>query len=153
MSSFAVLALLHNLLITKMHAHEGGHHPTVTDGGRYGGLIAPLVEEHHDHHGHHEHEHESKFKAELVRGTDLSVYVYIYKDGMNPADTKILGNDIQGAIVSGSGKKKKLEDFTLKLAGKSYTGKSPKINERPYTMEFKITIEGKKLTASFTNLD
>jgi len=165
MRSYASLVLVTAFATTRLLAHEGGHHPAVTDGGHYGGLVTELTAKHeaHDHdsdhnhkhvHSHsHEHESKSKFKAELVRATDRTVHLYIYNDAMNPLDPKNLGNEVKATLAQGSGKKTKREMFSLKFNGKSYMGVSPTIIQKPYAMEFMVPIEGQEQQASFTNLD
>ena len=152
----AALSLFTSLTV---FAHEGGHHPTVTDSGRYGGLVTAITEKpsHHDHHDHHDHDHTdettSKFKAELVRSTDHTVHLYIYTETMTPADPKSLGNEVKSSLVQGASKKTKKEGFSLKFDGKSYKGSSPAVVHKPYSMEFTILINGKENQATFSNLD
>ena len=167
MRFYGSLALVTLFATTRLWAHEGGHHPAVTDGGHYGGLVTTLTpkfeahdhegDHHHKHvHSHsHEHEHDSKskFKAELVRATDRTVHLYIYNDAMNPLDPKNLGSEVKATLAQGSGKKTKREIFSLKFNGKSYVGMSPTITQKPYAMEFTVPIEGQEQQASFTNLD
>src|SRR5687768_6712656 len=76
-------------------AHDGGHGPKLSDTGKYGGLVAPVIDM-------KESELGAKAavvnKAELVRSSDGKVRLYLYDAAMKPLDLKTIDKSAKGIL-------------------------------------------------------
>ena len=131
-------------------AHDEGHGPKLADTGKYGGLVSAVVAKADAGKG-------SKaalvYKAELVRSADGNVSVYFYDKDMKPLDIKTL--DAKGSATLGAKVKGKRKNTTFELAAKdkSFEGKMPKPEAKPYDIDVTVKENGKELLSAFDNLD
>jgi hypothetical protein len=171
MKLLALSFYLSNLLSPQALAHEGGHAPTVNDSGRYGGIVAGVMEHnhdhnHHDHDDHHSHSHHHtkddpevheapgvRYKAELVRSADQVLRLYLFNTDMSPVSPSLLSPTADAELTSMAGKKKSKQTFTLKLAGRNYQGNLPNQTNKPFDAEFVLKIAGKEMVVAFDHLD
>lgn len=131
-------------------AHDEGHGPKLADTGKYGGLVSAVVAKNDAGKG-------TKaaliHKAELVRSADGNVSVYLYDADMKPLDIKSFdgkGSAVIGTKVKG---KWKTASFDLTAKDKSFEGKMPKPEGKPYDIDVTIKENGKELLSAFDNLD
>jgi|CXWL01.1.fsa_nt_gi hypothetical protein len=131
-------------------AHDEGHGPKLTDGGKMGGIMtavvlakdaklgakAPLV-----------------YKAELTRADDGTVRVYFYDKDMKTLDIAGLPKTAKASIEAKKRKKWTSTPFILEKNADGYEGKAPKPASKPFNIDVTI-IEGKReLLAAFDGLD
>lgn len=131
-------------------AHDEGHGPKLTDGGKMGGIMtavvlakdaklgakAPLV-----------------YKAELTRADDGTVRVYFYDKDMKTLDIAGLPKTAKASIEAKKRKKWTSTPFVLKKSADGYEGKAPKPASKPFNIDVTI-VEGKReLLAAFDGLD
>ncbi len=141
-----ILAVFSSIAI----AHDEGHGPKVADTGKYGGLVSAVVAK-----------ADAKLgakaplihKAELVRGADGTVRIYLYDTNMKTLD--LTGFDTKGSATLSALVKKKYKDtdFKLDLKNDSFIGKMPKPAGKPYNIDITVKQNGKELLSAFDNLD
>jgi hypothetical protein len=145
-----IVFLITVLFSLSLFAHEGGH-GDVEEGGKFGGVMSPIVAKSQAGKGN-----DAKFlyKAELVRAESGKLSFYIFDDKMNLMDLKEFGPEINAKLeVKKKGKFTYVGDFKLKKDGNHYTGQLPKINYKPFNIDF-FLIRGKQdLFVGFSNLD
>lgn len=131
-------------------AHDEGHGPKVSDTGKYGGLVAPIVKK-----------SEAKLgakaalvhKAELVRSSDGTVRLYAYDTAMKPLDVNML-NTKATAILARKVKGKWMDtEFPLELKDGAFVGKMPKNETKPYNIDVTLKEKDTELLTAFDNLD
>ncbi len=130
-------------------AHEGGHGPKLTDSGKYGGLVSPVVAK---------AEAEKGASATLIHKAELSrtadtVRLYLYDKDMKPLDLKGFDKKGQASLMAKVKGKAKEMTFPLDLKGASFQGPLPKAPAKPYSIDVHLKENGKELTAVFENLD
>lgn len=131
-------------------AHDEGHGPKLADTGKYGGLVSAVVAKSEASKG-------TKavlvYKAELVRSADGNVSVYFYDAEMKPVDIKKL--DAKGSATLAAKVKGKWNstNFDLTAKEKSFEGKMPKPEGKPYNIDVTVKENGKELLTAFDNLD
>lgn len=131
--------------------HEGGHGPKLTDTGSYGGLIAAVVDakEHAKGTGA-----AVVFKAELVRGEDSTVRVYLYDGAMKPLSPNTLENTAKGLVIASKAGKLMESAFVLNLEGNHFVGKAPQSAVKPFNIEVSFKSKDQRdLIAAFEHLD
>lgn len=131
-------------------AHDEGHGPKLADTGKYGGLVSAVVAKADASKGT---KATLVYKAELVRSADGNVSVYFYDADMKPLDIKKLdakGSATLAAKVKG---KWKTTNFDLAAKEKSFEGKMPKPEGKPYDIDVTVKENGKELLSAFDNLD
>jgi hypothetical protein len=144
---FLVLSLL--MSITTF-AHEGGH-GEVDEGGKFGGIMSPIV--------HKKQAGQGKkatvlYKAELVRSESGKLSFYIFDNEMKLVDLKAFGPEIQAKLeVKKKGKFQYVGDFKLTKNGNHFTGQLPKIEYKPFNIDFFLTVRDQELFVGFSNLD
>jgi hypothetical protein len=131
-------------------AHDEGHGPKLTDSGKYGGLVAPVVDLKDAKKGT---KAELIYKAELVRSSDGTVRAYLYDKELKPLDLAKIEKTAKGILGGKVKGKYQTEKFDLKLEGNSFTGKMPKTSAKPYNLDFHFTEPGRTLLTAFDNLD
>ncbi len=134
----------------KSFAHDEGHGPKVTDSGKYGGLVGPVVDAKDAKLGT---KATLVYKAEMVKGSDDTVRVYLYDSAMKPLDlaqVEKIATGVLGAKVKG---KYKTIKFELKQEGNSYVGKAPKASAKPFNLDFQFKEKNRELLTAFDNLD
>jgi hypothetical protein len=147
-STIIFLSLL--LFGPKTYAHGEGHGPQLTDSGKYGGLVSPLVDTKDAKKG-------SKaalvYKAELVRSTDGTVRIYLYDTGMNPLDLSNIHKKAEGILSAKVKGKFKEIKFDLSLEGNAFVGKAPISPSKPFNLDFHFKEKNRNLLTAFENLD
>ena len=131
-------------------AHDEGHGPKISDAGKYGGLVSPVIDMKEAAKGTHA---AVVYKAELVRTADGKVRLYLYDQQMAPIDTKSAVTSVKGFLEVKVKGKYKQEPFSLTLDGKSFVGLAPKSTSKPFNIDFHIKEAGRELLTAFDNLD
>ncbi len=150
MRNFLTTSVITMMICIGAQAHDEGHGPKLADTGKYGGLVSAVVAKNEAGKG-------TKavliHKAELVRSADGQVSVYFYDANMKPLDIKFFnpkGTALIGSKVKG---KWKTASFELTAKDKSFEGKMPKPEGKPYDIDVTIKENGKELLSAFDNLD
>ncbi|MCC7404497.1 MAG: hypothetical protein IT288_08890 [Bdellovibrionales bacterium] len=144
-----LLAICVSIGLTAL-AHDEGHGPKVADTGKYGGLVSAVVLKADAKKGASA---ALVHKAELVRGADGLVQIYLYDDKMKPLDVSAFeakGSAVMAAKVKG---KWKDTEFPLELKQKAFEGKLPKIESKPFNIDVTLKAGGKELLSAFDDLD
>ena len=131
-------------------AHDEGHGPKLTDTGRQGGIVAPVVDAKDASKGAGA---QVLFKSELVRSEDGSIRLFLYDKGMNPVDLGKFGKTAQGTLASKKNKKWSKDSFALNQEDGSFVGKAPKASSKPFNIEVRVKEGSKELLTAFENLD
>ena len=142
--------LLSLLLSFSLFAHEGGH-GQIEEGGKFGGVMSPILSKVQERMGD---KATVLYKAELVRSESGKLSFYIFDNSMNLVDLKEFSPEISAKLeVKKKGKFKYVGDFKLKKNGNHYTGQLPKIDYKPFNIDFYFSIGKQELFAGFSNLD
>ena len=131
-------------------AHDEGHGPKLTDGGRMGGVVTAVVLANEAKLGT---KAALQYKAELTRSDDGTVRVYLYDTEMKPLEPARFGKTAKAVLLSQKKKKWSQAPFTLTFMDGAFTGKAPKAASKPFNIDVNFT-EGKiTLLAAFDGLD
>lgn len=133
------------------YAHDEGHGPKLSDAGKYGGVVMPVIDAKDADKG-------SKatlvHKSELVRGEDGSLNLYLYDQSMKQLDLAKFGQSVTAKIGPMKRSPKwSSESFTLEKKGKSFVGKMPVAKVKPFFIDLTVTEGGRKLLTAYENLD
>ena len=129
------------------YAHDEGHGPKMSENGKYGGIVAPVVKKADASKGP---DATAVHKAELTRAADGTVHLYLYDQTMKPLDLKGFDKTASATIsAKGKGDAKK---FTLELKDKSFVGKMPKPDANLYNVEIALKKDGTDLISAYQNL-
>jgi hypothetical protein len=133
-----------------LFAHEGGH-GEVDEGGKFGGVMSPIVDKAQAGTG-------TKgivlYKAELVRAESGKISFYIFDTKMNLVDLKVFAPEISAKLeVKKKGKFTYVGDFKLIKNGNHFTGQLPKIDYKPFNIDFFLKKGSQDLFVGFSNLD
>jgi hypothetical protein len=131
-------------------AHDEGHGPKVTDAGKQGGVVAPVVEAKDVSKGA---KAKLVYKSELTRADDGTVRVFLYDEQMNPLDLGKFADSAKGVLEAKKGKKWTKTPFALKKEEGAFVGKAPKATKKPYNIDVVVNEGGKELLTAFDNLD
>ena len=131
-------------------AHDEGHGPKITDSGKFGGVLASVIEESDIA---KQNKATRLYKAELVRSEDNELTIYFYDEKMNLIPMSKFGKDARGSLEIEKNKKFILKDFKLVAKGNHYEGKAPRPEKRPFNIDVRFTEGNKKLFVAFDNLD
>jgi len=145
-----IVAILISLVMTSSYAHEGGH-GELEEGGKFGGVTSPIVDNSQAGMGN-----KAKFlyKAELVRNESGKLSLYIFDEKMNLIDLSALENEVEAKIeVKKKGKFTYLGTFKLSKHGNHFMGQLPKIDYKPFNIDFFLMKGKQKLFVGFSNLD
>lgn len=133
-------------------AHDEGHGPKLEDSPREGGMLAPVVLA-----------SEAKlgpkaalvYKAELVRGEDGAVKMFLYDSELKPLKLDGLSPKAKGAVLTEWKGKSTKKNFVLTLDREAwaYVGKAPKAPRKPYNIDVTFSEGKRKLLSAFDNLD
>jgi len=146
--------LMMPLLLSSLAAfgHDEGHGPKLDDSPREGGMLAPVVLA-----------SEAKlgpkaalvYKAELVRGEDGAVKVFLYDGALKPLMLAGLSPKANAALLTEWKGKATKTNFTLTLDRViwAYVGKAPKAPRKPYNIDVTFSEGKRKLLSAFDNLD
>jgi hypothetical protein len=144
-----LIAVIAFLAASAAFAHDEGHGPKLTDQGKQGGVVSPVIDAKDASKG-------SKatliYKAELVRSDDGTVRVYLYDKDMNSLDLAKFGT-AKGVVEFKKNKKWSKEEFTLAPSEGALVGKAPKVNTKPFNIDMRVKEGSKELLAAFDNLD
>lgn len=149
--TFLSLALVAGISL----AHDEGHGPKVTDTPKQGGKVASVVSTNEASKGL---KGQLSFKAELVRGENDLVKVYLYDREMNALPEAQLSQFGKAATATvehlKKGKIAKTSKFSLDLRNGVFEGK---LGEKPKTQTFnlhvKMTEGEKEFLAAFDGLE
>ncbi len=147
MKLLLVLSLMASL---NVFAHEGGH-GEVEEGGKFGGIMSPIVDKSQAGKGN-----EAKFlyKAELVRSESGKLSFYIFDTKMKLVDLSSFAPEISAKLeVKKKGKFTYVGDFKLVRNGNHFSGQLPKIDYKPFNIDFFLKKGSQDLFVGFSNLD
>ncbi|MEK2687794.1 hypothetical protein [Bdellovibrio sp. GT3] len=150
MKQFLALSAMTLLVSFNAAAHDEGHGPKLADTGKYGGLVSAVVAKVDASKGT---KATLVHKAELVRSADGNVSVYIYDQDMKPLDIKSFDAKGSASLAAKVKGKWKTTTFDLAAKDKSFEGKMPKPEGKPYNIDVTIKENGKELLSAFDNLD
>ncbi len=138
------------LISINLFAHEGGH-GEVEEGGKFGGVMSPIVIKSQAGTG-------TKatviYKAELVRAESGKISFYIFDPQMKLLDLKNFSPEIAAKLeVKKKGKFTYVGEFKLIKNGNHFTGQLPKIDYKPFNIDFFLKRDSQDLFVGFSNLD
>jgi hypothetical protein len=145
-----IFVILLGLFSSNTFAHEGGH-GELREGGKFGGVTAPIVDLSEAGKGN-----KAKFlyKAELVRNESGKLSFYIFNDKMDLVDPAEFSNEISAKLeVKKKGKFTYVGDFKLTRNRNHFSGNLPKIDYKPFNIDFFLMKGKQKLFVGFSNLD
>ena len=145
-----VLILLSLVCSLSLFAHEGGH-GEVGEGGKFGGVMSPIVSKVDAGKGN-----DAKFlyKAELVRGESGKLSFYIFDNKMNLVSLDKFAPEISAKLeVKKKGKFTYVGDFKLTKNGNHFTGQLPKVEYKPFNIDFFLKQDQIEMFVGFSNLD
>lgn len=131
-------------------AHDEGHGPKLSDAGKFGGLVSPVVKKADAKLG-------AKavlvYKAELSRSSNGTARVYIYDAEMKQVDLKTFDKKATASLASKSKGKWTESSFSLEQKEGVYIGQMPKTTSKPYNIDVTFKENGTELLSAFDNLD
>ncbi|WP_408096346.1 hypothetical protein ACJVC5_15005 [Peredibacter sp. HCB2-198] len=147
------MKLLIALLMTlnfSLFAHEGGH-GSLSEGGKFGGITAPIVDKTEAGKGDHA---KTLYKAELVRAASGKLSLYIFDNKMNLMDLSTFGAEVEAKLeAKKKGKFTYFGDFKFKKAGNHFEAQLPQVEYKPFNIDLFLTKGTQKLFVGFSNLD
>lgn len=147
---FKFISIVLTVVSLSVFAHEGGH-GHVTEGGKFGGIMAPIVDKTEAGKGD---KAKTLYKAELVRAASGKLSFYIFDVKMKVMDLGTFGEEIDAKLeVKKKGKFTYFGELKLKKAGNHFEGQLPQIDYKPFNIDFFLTKSGQKLFVGFSNLD
>lgn len=150
MKSLALCLLALVLSTPPLRAHEGGH-GELAEGGKYGGITAPVVDRADQGKGNRA---PVRYKAELVRTEAGKLSLYVFDTRMKLVDPQALGATVQAKLeVKKKGKFTYVGEFQLTRHGNHYMGQLPPIEYRPFNVDLFLTQGSQQLFVGFSNLD
>ena len=131
-------------------AHDEGHGPKLSDTGKYGGLVSPVVKK-----------AEAKLgpkaglvhKAELARAADGTARVYLYDTEMKALGLENFEKKTTATVGSRVKGKWKQVAFNLEQKNGAFVGKMPKPESKPYSIDVNLKEGSTELLTAFDNLD
>lgn len=143
------MALIMSFSATAL-AHDEGHGPKLSDAGKFGGLVSPVVKK-----------SEAKLgpkaglvhKAELARASDGTVRIYLYDVEMKPLNLEKFDKKTTATIGSRVKGNWKQVAFDLEQKNGAFVGKMPKPESKPYSIDVQVMEGGTELLSAFDNLD
>lgn len=135
----------------KLFAHDEGHGPKLTDQGKRGGVMSPVIDK-------KDYSKGAKaavvYKGELVMSEDGTVRVYLYDVGMNPLDAVNLSAKAKGVVETEKKGKMTRVPFPLNLEEDGgFMGVAPKSKVKPFNIDVVIKEGERDLLVAFDNLD
>lgn len=145
-----IFILLLTLVCSVSFAHEGGH-GSIKEGGKFGGVMSPIVDDAQAGMGD---KAKILYKAELVRTESGKLSLYIFDDKMNLVDLGVFDNEVDSNLeVKKKGKFTYVGKFKLTKHGNHFMGQLPKIDYKPFNIDFYLMKGKQKLFVGFSNLD
>ncbi len=138
------------LLSFSSYAHDEGHGPKLSDSGKQGGIVSPVISANEASKGAKAN---LLYKAELVRSEDGTVRVYFYDKDMKPLDLSKLEKSAKGYLEFKKNKKWTKNEFALSQADGAFTAKVPKSPSKPFNIDVVVKEGDKELLSAFDNLD
>ena len=133
-----------------LNAHEGGH-GELAESGKFGGVTSPIVSAAEAGQGA---KAKVLYKAEIVRGENGQVRLYIFDDAMNLVDLKSFSSDVLAKLeVKKKGKFTYFGDFKLEKKNNHFLGQIPKVEYKPFNIDLFLSHGQQKLFVGFSNLD
>lgn len=148
--SFSLFIAAAVLASVSAFAHDEGHGPKITDSGKQGGVVAPVIDAKDAKKGA---KAEFVHKSELVRSEDGAVRLYLYDKDMNPLDLSKFDKSAKGVVEFKKSKKWVKNPFTLTQEDGAFVGKAPKTSAKPFNIDVTLKESGRDLLAAFDNLD
>jgi hypothetical protein len=145
-----LLSMLLGLAVLSARAHDEGHGPKLTDQGRQGGVMAPVIDARDRDKGA---KAAVVYKGELLRSEDGTVRVYLYDADMAPLDLARFAPDAGGVLEVEKKKKVTTTPFALKVGEDSFIGTSPKPAAKPFNIDVTLKEGERGLLVAFDNLD
>jgi hypothetical protein len=145
--------LLMSLMLTaatSVFAHDEGHGPKLTESGKYGGVLASMIEEKDIDQGA---KSQRVYKAELVKSEDNEISVYIYDEKMNLVPMTKFKKEGRGSLEIFKNNKPVIQDFKLSTTSNHFQGKAPRPEKRPFNIDVRVEEGNRKLFVAFDNLD
>ncbi len=130
-----------------LFAHDEGHGPKLTDVGIYGGIVSPVIASKDADKGAHA---ALLYKAELVRGEDGTIRLYLYDTKMKPLPMESFEKKAKGTFYISKGNSK---EFSLQQEGKGFIGKTSLPTKKPYDLDVVLKDKDRELLTAFGNLD
>jgi len=138
-------------MVGSAYAHDGGHGPKVSDAGKYGGVVMPVIEAKDADKGT---KAALVHKSELVRSEDGTLNLYLYDQSMKPLDLTKFSKSVTAKIGPMKRNPKwKTETFSLDQKGTSFVGKMPTAKVKPFYIDLTLSEGERKLMTAFENLD
>lgn len=148
MKTFFCISLI--FISMSVFAHEGGH-GELEEGGKFGGITAPIVNNVQAGMGT---KAITLYKAELVRGESGKISLYLFDDKMKLVDLAIFENEVAAKLeVKKKGKFTYFGEFKLTKHGNHFMGQLPKVEYKPFNIDIYIMQGKQKLFVGFSNLD
>ncbi len=89
-----------------------------------------------------------------MRAESGKLSFYIFDNEMNLVDLKSFGPAVSAKLeVKKKGKFTYVGDFKLTKNGNHYSGQLPKVDYKPFNIDFFLTAGGQNLFVGFSNLD
>lgn len=144
------LVILSFVFSLSSFAHEGGH-GHVAEGGKFGGIMSPMVDKKEEGKGDKAH---TLYKAELVRAASGTLSLYVFDNKMNLIDLSSFANEVTAKLeVKKKGKYTYFGDFKLKKNGNHFTGTLPQVEYKPFSIDLFLKKGQQELFVGFSNLD
>jgi hypothetical protein len=148
MKSFFTLIML--VCSLTVFGHEGGH-GEVEESGKFGGITSPIVSNAEAGLGS---KAKTLYKAELVRAESGKLRMYLFNEKMELMNLDSFGKEIEAKLeVKKKGNFTYVGTFKLIKNGSHYVGDLPKIEYKPFNIDFFLTMKEQKLFSGFSNLD
>lgn len=145
-----LIALLVTSVFNLSQAHEGGH-GELEEGGKFGGVTAPVVD-----HSQAGMGNKAKFiyKAELVRSESGKLSLYLFDTKMNLIKLSELNEEVEAKLeVKKKGKFTYVGAFKLTKHETHFMGQLPRVEYKPFNIDFFLMKGKQKLFVGFSNLD
>lgn len=154
MIRFTPVLLIYLLLgiVRPAIGHEGGHGPAPTGVGKYGGVLASVIQKNTlgqpGTHG------TVVYHAELTRADDRTVRIYLYQPKSNiPPDLSRFDTTAQAFVEVAHQGTHAHTPFALTREKTAFVGKAPAPTRKPFTIEATFREGKRELFVAFENLD
>lgn len=145
-----ILTFMTLLFSLSLFAHEGGH-GVVTEGGKFGGIMSPVVAFAEQGKGD---KATTLYKAELVRSESGTLSLYLFDLKLNVLPLKDFSEVIESKLeIKKKGKFIYFGTFQFKKNGNHYTAQLPKVEYKPFNIDLFFNKGSDKFFVGFSNLD
>lgn len=133
-------------------AHEGGHGPAPTGVGKYGGVLASVIQK--NTLGQPGTHRAVVYNAELTRADDRTVRMYLYHPKSNASlDLSRFDTTAQAFVEVVHKGTHAHTPFALTREKNAFVGKAPAPARKPFTIEATFREGDRELFVAFDNLD